>query len=120
MTEENTASEHQSKLNERLKDDRKNKSLLEEVARETIQQFSFNKRFSEFLKRAFYLQENLKDGEHLAVKYIRNGIKVYGNQEDLDIIELCILDSNGKSKEPLRLDMFGVLSYTVDTFKNYK
>ena len=56
----------------------------------------------------------------MAVKYIRNGIKVYGNQEDLDIIELCILDSNWKSKEPLRLDMFGVLSYTVDTFKNYK
>ena len=89
---------------------------IEENIRKALKKVSFNKNLPEFIDRAKYLEEKLKEGENLLI-----GLKLSGSA--LGAANFIYLELHNKEGEPKRvvtLDCLGDITYSVDIFKDYR
>jgi len=92
---------------------------IEEDIRKALEKFTFNKKLPEFIDRAKYLEERLKEGEHLLVKI--------GKLETFDptpyIVYNIFLElhkTKGKPRKVITINRLGDLKYKNDLFKDYR
>ncbi|GAH66165.1 unnamed protein product [marine sediment metagenome] len=80
---------------------------------EKIKRFTFNKNLLEFIDRAKYLEERLKEGENILVKLDEH--KLSG----IEFIYLELHKTEGKPEKVVSLNCLGI-RYKSDFFKDYK
>jgi len=90
-----------------------NNMPIEKDIRESIKKFTFHKNLLEFIDRAKYLEERLKEGEDILVKLDEH--KLSG----IEFIYLELHKTEGKPKKVVTLNCLGI-TYSVDLFKDYR
>jgi len=92
---------------------------IEEDIIGAIKRFTFNKKLPEFIDRAKYLEERLKEGENLSVRIGKHG--TFGpTSYNVYTISLELHKTEGKLRRVVRIDSLGNLKYRIDLFKDYK
>jgi len=86
---------------------------IEEDIKEAIKKFTFHKNLLEFIDRAKYLEERLKEGENILVKL---------DEHKLSGIEFIYLELHNKEGKPRRVATLNCLGirYKSDLFKDYR
>ena len=86
---------------------------IEEDIKKAIKKFTFNKNLLEFIDRAKYLEERLKEGENILVKLDEH--KLSG----IEFIYLELHKTEGKPEKVASLNCLGI-RYKFDLFKDYR
>ena len=90
---------------------------IEKDVRRAIEKFTFNKSLPEFIDRAKFLEERLKEGEKLSV-----GIDKFGFSDApkaTNFVYLELQKTEGKQRVAI-LSHVGEIAYITDIFKDYK